>query len=57
MRLSPFVPALFMMQGGIAFAHYLAGHYDSTIDWAENSQRENGFASGISTSSRKSSNQ
>jgi TolB-like protein/class 3 adenylate cyclase len=40
MRLSPLDPLSFRAQGGIAFAHFLAGRYDEAIRWAEMALRE-----------------
>ena len=40
MRLSPLDPLSFRAQGGIAFAHFLAGRYDEAIKWAETALRE-----------------
>ena len=40
MRLSPLDPLRFRAQGGIAFAHLLAGRYDEAITWAETALRE-----------------
>jgi adenylate cyclase len=40
MRLSPLDPLSFRAQGGIAFAHLLAGRYDEAIKWAETALRE-----------------
>jgi tetratricopeptide (TPR) repeat protein len=39
MHLSPLDPHIFRAQGGIAFAHFLAGRYDEAITWAEASLR------------------
>jgi TolB-like protein/class 3 adenylate cyclase/tetratricopeptide (TPR) repeat protein len=39
MRLSPLDPLRFRAQGGIAFAHFLAGRYDEAITWAETALR------------------
>ncbi len=39
-RLSPLDPLTFRAQGGIAFAHFLAGRYDEAITWAEMALRE-----------------
>jgi len=39
-RLSPLDPLTFRAQGGIAFAHFLAGRYDEAINWAETALRE-----------------
>src|SRR5262249_12141747 len=41
MRLSPFDPLLFRMQGAIASAHFYAGRYDVASTWAEKALREN----------------
>jgi TolB-like protein/DNA-binding winged helix-turn-helix (wHTH) protein len=35
MRLSPFDPFMFTMQGVTAFAHFFAGRYDEATAWAE----------------------
>jgi tetratricopeptide (TPR) repeat protein len=35
MRLSPFDPFMFTMQGVTAFAHFFAGRYDEASSWAE----------------------
>jgi tetratricopeptide (TPR) repeat protein len=35
MRLSPFDPFMFTMQGVTAFAHFFAGRYDEAVSWAE----------------------
>ena len=40
MRLSPLDPLTFMMQTGVAFAHFFAGRYDDASIWAENALRE-----------------
>jgi tetratricopeptide (TPR) repeat protein len=40
MRLSPLDPLNFRAQGGIAFAHFLAGRYDEAIKWAQSALRE-----------------
>jgi tetratricopeptide (TPR) repeat protein len=40
MRLSPLDPLSFRAQGGIAFAHFLAGRYDEASLWAEKALRE-----------------
>jgi TolB-like protein/class 3 adenylate cyclase len=37
MRLSPFDPLLFMMQGGTATAHFYTGRYDEAAAWAAKS--------------------
>ncbi|QZP31019.1 winged helix-turn-helix domain-containing tetratricopeptide repeat protein [Pseudomonas sp. DR48] len=34
-RLSPLDPEMFRMQVGMAFAHFFAGRFDSTTQWAE----------------------
>jgi TolB-like protein/class 3 adenylate cyclase/Flp pilus assembly protein TadD len=39
-RLSPLDPLTFRAQGGIAFAHFLAGRYHDAITWAEAALRE-----------------
>jgi TolB-like protein len=41
MRLSPLDRLLFVMHGGMAFAHFFAGRYDKAATWAEKSLREN----------------
>jgi TolB-like protein/Tfp pilus assembly protein PilF len=41
MRLSPFDPIRFRMQGAIALAHLIAGRYDEASSWAERALREN----------------
>lgn len=40
MRLSPLDPLTFMMQTGVAFAHFFAGRYDDASVWAEHALRE-----------------
>jgi TolB-like protein len=40
MELSPLDPLIFRAQGGIAFAHFLAGRYDEAITWAESALRQ-----------------
>ncbi|HKO07930.1 MAG TPA: adenylate/guanylate cyclase domain-containing protein [Alphaproteobacteria bacterium] len=40
MRLSPLDPLGFRAQGGIAFAHFLAGRYDEASLWAERALRQ-----------------
>jgi tetratricopeptide (TPR) repeat protein len=40
MRLSPIDPAMFAMQGAMAYAHFLVGGYDEAALWAEKSTRE-----------------
>ena len=40
MRLSPIDPAMFGMQGAMAYAHFLTGDYESASLWAERSMRE-----------------
>jgi TolB-like protein/class 3 adenylate cyclase len=40
MRLSPLDPLSFKAQGGIAFAHLLAGRYNDAITWAEAALRQ-----------------
>jgi hypothetical protein len=40
MRLSPLDPLSFRAQGGIAFAHFLAGRYDEASLWAERAWRQ-----------------
>ena len=35
MRLSPLDPHLISMQGGTAFAHFIAGRDDEALSWAE----------------------
>jgi tetratricopeptide (TPR) repeat protein len=32
---------MFRMQGGIAYAHFVAGRYDEAASWAEKALREN----------------
>jgi TolB-like protein/class 3 adenylate cyclase len=39
-RLSPLDPLSFRAQGGVAFAHFLAGRYNDAITWAETALRE-----------------
>jgi len=39
-RLSPLDPLTFRAQGGVAFAHFLAGRYEEAIMWAETALRE-----------------
>ncbi len=39
MRLSPRDPLSFRAQGGVAFAHFLAGRYDEAALWAERALR------------------
>jgi TolB-like protein/class 3 adenylate cyclase len=39
-RLSPLDPLTFRAQGGVAFAHFLAGRYKEAIMWAETALRE-----------------
>ena len=39
-RLSPLDPQTFRAQGGIAFAHFLAGRYHDAITWAEAALRQ-----------------
>jgi hypothetical protein len=39
MRLSPLDPLTFVMQGAIAFAHFVAGRYDDGSSWAERALR------------------
>ena len=41
MRLSPFDPMLFMMQGGTATGHFNTGHYDEAAAWIAKSIAEN----------------
>jgi TolB-like protein/Tfp pilus assembly protein PilF len=41
MRLSPFDPILFRMQGATASAHFSSGRYDEASSWAEKALREN----------------
>lgn len=41
MRLSPFDPLLFMMQGGTAAGHFYAGRYDEAAVWSARSIGEN----------------
>lgn len=40
MRLSPIDPAMFAMQGAMAYAHFLVGGYEEAALWAERSTRE-----------------
>jgi adenylate cyclase len=40
MRLSPLDPLMFAIKGGIALAHFVAGHYDEASSWAEQSLAE-----------------
>jgi TolB-like protein len=40
LRLSPLDPLSFRAQGGIAFAHFLAGRYDEASSWAEMALRQ-----------------
>jgi adenylate cyclase len=40
MRLSPLDPLSFRAEGGIAFAHFLAGRYNEAITWAEAALRQ-----------------
>lgn len=40
MRLSPLDPMTFNMHGGTAFAHFLAGHDEEALVWAERALRE-----------------
>ena len=40
LRLSPLDPLSFRAQGGIAFAHLLAGRYDEASSWAEMALRQ-----------------
>jgi len=40
MRLSPHDPHLGNMQGGVAWAHFVAGRYDEALTWAEAAVRE-----------------
>ena len=40
LRLSPLDPLSFRAQGGIAFAHLLAGRYDEAVHWAETALRQ-----------------
>ncbi len=39
-QLSPLDPHTFRAQGGIAFAHFLAGRYEEAITWAESALRQ-----------------
>ena len=41
MRLSPFDPSLYAMNGAEAYAHFLAGHYDMASSSAEKALRDN----------------
>jgi tetratricopeptide (TPR) repeat protein len=40
MHLSPLDPALYHMQSGTGFAHFLAGRFDDACVWAESALRE-----------------
>jgi adenylate cyclase len=40
MRLSPIDPRTFVMQHGIAYAHFFAGRYDEALSWAKMALRE-----------------
>jgi len=40
MRLSPLDPALYHMQAGTGFAHFLAGRFDEACSWAEKALSE-----------------
>jgi TolB-like protein len=40
MRLNPLDPLTFIVQMGIAFAHFFAGRYDDASSWAEKALRE-----------------
>jgi TolB-like protein len=41
MRLSPLDPSMYAMNGAVAYAHFLAGHYDLASSSAEKSLRDN----------------
>ena len=41
MRLSPLDPSMYAMNGAVAYAHFLMGHYDSASSSAEKSLRDN----------------
>ena len=41
MRLSPLDPSMYAMNGALAYAHFLAGHYDLASSFAEKSMRDN----------------
>jgi len=41
LRLSPLDPLIFRVQGAIALAHFLAGHYDEASSWAERALQNN----------------
>jgi tetratricopeptide (TPR) repeat protein len=45
MRLSPVDSLMFMMHGGMAFAHFTAGRYDEAFAWAEKALQRNPFVS------------
>jgi len=40
MRVSPLGPHLFLLQQGIALAHFFAGRYDEALSWAKMALRE-----------------
>jgi len=40
MRLSPLDPVAYLMTGGLALAHVIAGRYEEAIEWADRSLRE-----------------
>jgi TolB-like protein/Tfp pilus assembly protein PilF len=40
MRLSPLDTEMFRMQTGIAFAHFIAGRFDTACQWAEKAHRD-----------------
>ena len=43
-RLSPLDPRLFLSQGGMAYAHFLAGRYEESLSWAASAiQRQPNF--------------
>jgi adenylate cyclase len=45
MRLSPVDSLMFMMQNGLAFAHFTAGRDDEAFAWAEKALQRNPFLS------------
>ena len=48
MRLSPLDPLIFLAQGGMAWAHFVAARYDEASSWAEKAVREQAnYASGM----------
>jgi hypothetical protein len=40
MRLSPLDPLMFLMQAATAVAHFVAGSYPETVEWATKASRE-----------------